>query len=45
VLADAGLNVIGTNEFTAPHIWTLETLAGFAYSTSIISAVGLGNPR
>jgi len=43
VLADAGLNVIGTYEFTAPHVWTLETLAGFAYSSSILSRSALGN--
>jgi ubiquinone/menaquinone biosynthesis C-methylase UbiE len=43
VLADAGLSVIGTYEFAAPHSWTLETLAGFAYSTSILSRSALGN--
>ncbi len=42
VLADAGLTVVGTYEFTAPHIWTLETLAGFAHSTSILSRSALG---
>lgn len=43
VLADAGLGAIGAYEFTAPHRWTLETLAGFAYSTSILSRSALGN--
>ncbi|MHB1533107.1 MAG: class I SAM-dependent methyltransferase [Acidimicrobiales bacterium] len=43
VLADAGLNVIGTYDFKAPHIWTLETLAGFAHSTSILSRTALGD--
>jgi ubiquinone/menaquinone biosynthesis C-methylase UbiE len=43
VLADAGLKVIGTYEFTAPHIWTLEALAGFAHSTSILSRSALGD--
>jgi SAM-dependent methyltransferase len=43
VLASAGLTVIGTFEFTAPHIWTLETLAGFAHSTSILSRSALGD--
>jgi 2-polyprenyl-3-methyl-5-hydroxy-6-metoxy-1,4-benzoquinol methylase len=43
VLSDAGLDVIGTYEFTAPHAWTLETLAGFAYSTSILSRSALSN--
>ena len=36
VLTDAGLTVIGTYEFTR-RLWTLETLAGFAHSTSILS--------
>ena len=43
VLASAGLSVIGTHEFTAPHVWTLETLAGFAHSTSILSRSALGD--
>src|SRR5580658_7145242 len=43
VLADAGLNVIGTYEFTAPCAWTLESLTGFAHSTSILSRSALGN--
>lgn len=45
VLAEAGLDVIGTYEFTASHSWTLETLAGFAYSTSILSPSALGAHR
>ena len=43
MLASAGLTVISTYEFTAPHIWTLETLAGFAHSTSILSRSALGD--
>jgi SAM-dependent methyltransferase len=43
VLAEAGLTVIGTFEFTAAHTWTLEALAGFANSTSILSRSALGN--
>jgi SAM-dependent methyltransferase len=43
LLAGAGLTVIGTYEFTAPHIWTLEALAGFAHSTSILSRSALGD--
>ncbi|HTV10480.1 MAG TPA: class I SAM-dependent methyltransferase [Acidimicrobiales bacterium] len=43
VLANAGLTVVGTFEFTAPHVWALETLAGFAHSTSILSRSALGN--
>jgi ubiquinone/menaquinone biosynthesis C-methylase UbiE len=42
VLSDAGLDVLGTFEFSAPHRWTVETLAGFAYSTSILSRSALG---
>ena len=43
VLTDAGLTVIGTYEFTAPRLWTLETLAGFAHSTSILSLSALAH--
>jgi hypothetical protein len=43
VLSDAGLRVIGTYEFTVPHVWTLESLAGFAHSTSILSRPALGS--
>jgi ubiquinone/menaquinone biosynthesis C-methylase UbiE len=43
VLAEAGLDVIGTYEFATPHSWSLESLAGFAYSTSILSRSALGN--
>jgi SAM-dependent methyltransferase len=43
VLADAGLAAIGSYEFTAPHAWTLEALAGFAHSTSILSRPALGD--
>ena len=43
VLAGAGLTVIGTYEFRASHTWALETLAGFAHSTSILSRSALGD--
>jgi hypothetical protein len=43
VLADAGLEVIGSFEFVAPHRWSPETLAGFAYSTSVLSRSALGD--
>ncbi len=43
VLAAAGLTMVGTYEFTAPHIWALEALAGFAHSTSILSRSALGD--
>jgi hypothetical protein len=34
--------MLGSYEFTAPHAWTLETLTGFAHSTSILSRAALG---
>lgn len=43
VLAGAGLEVVGTYEFTASHRWTLEALIGFAHSTSILSRAALGD--
>lgn len=43
VLADAGFDVIGTFEFLVPHTWTLESLVGFAHSTSILSRPVLGD--
>jgi hypothetical protein len=43
VLADAGLTVIGTYEFRVPHIWTVESVAGLAHSTSILSRSALGD--
>ena len=43
VLAGAGLTVIGTYEFRVPHIWTVESVAGLAHSTSILSRSALGD--
>lgn len=43
VLADAGFDVIGTFEFVVPFTWTLESLVGFAHSTSILSRTVMGN--
>lgn len=42
VLAGAGFELLGSYEFTAPHSWTIESLAGFAYSTSVLSRAALG---
>lgn len=42
VLAEAGLELVGTYSFTAPHVWSLQTLAGLAHSTSILSRPALG---
>lgn len=43
VLARAGLEVVGTYEFTAPRTWSVETLVGFAHSTSVLSWRALGD--
>lgn len=43
VLAAAGLEVLGTQEFLEPHIWSVETLTGYLYSTSILSRLAIGD--
>ena len=42
VLAAAGFAVVGEFAFVAPHEWTVETLTGFMYSTSVLSQPALG---
>lgn len=42
VLADAGLRVVGSYRFPTPHDWTVEALAGFVYSTSMLPRTVLG---
>lgn len=42
VLADAGLELVGSYSFPTPHDWTLEALAGFVYSTSMLPRSVLG---
>jgi hypothetical protein len=42
VLSEAGFTVLGTYAFSAVTTWTLETLIGFAHSTSILSRAALG---
>ena len=42
VLARAGFTVVGEFEFPTPHAWTVETLTGFMYATSILSQPALG---
>ena len=37
VLAAAGFDVVGKYEFVTPHAWTIESLAGFTFSTSVLS--------
>lgn len=43
VLRRAGLTYEGTFEFTAPVTWSVDALAGFAYSTSVLSRAALGD--
>lgn len=43
VLAAAGFRVVGTFEFPTRHAWTVETLTGLMYSSSILSRGALGN--
>ena len=42
VLEAAGFTVVGRFDFAAPYVWTVETLTGFMYSTSILSQPALG---
>lgn len=42
VLAEAGFEVLGRREFTAVREWTAEELAGFMFSTSVLSRAALG---
>ena len=42
VLRDAGFEIVGRFEFVAVHEWSVETLVGFAYSTSIFPRTVVG---
>jgi len=42
VLANAGFDIVGEFEFTAPYEWTVEKLTGFMYATSFLSQAALG---
>jgi SAM-dependent methyltransferase len=42
ILDQAGFQYTGSWQFTAHHDWTIESLTGFAYSTSILSRAALG---
>jgi ubiquinone/menaquinone biosynthesis C-methylase UbiE len=42
ILAAAGFETAGAYQFPARHEWTPEALAGFALSTSVLSAAALG---
>ena len=42
VLADAGFEVLGEHQFPTGHAWTIETITGLLFSTSVLSRVALG---
>lgn len=42
VLQQAGFEVIGTYHFPTVYAWTVETLTGYCFSTSILSRAALG---
>ncbi len=43
VLSCAGFNYEGSHDFAIQNVWTVETLIGFLYSTSILSRHALGD--
>jgi SAM-dependent methyltransferase len=43
ILGDAGFDIVGSFAFPTPHRWTVETLTGFAFSTSTMSRRALGD--
>ena len=43
VLEGAGLDLVGKFDFPVERIWTLESLAGFVYSTSFLNRLALGD--
>ena len=42
VLAEAGFEVLGEHRFPTRHAWSVETLTGLLFSTSILSRAALG---
>ena len=42
ILTDAGLTWAGRFGFLTPHVWTVESLVGWMYSTSLFSRQALG---
>jgi SAM-dependent methyltransferase len=42
VLEQAGFGTCGSYQFPAVHAWTVETLTGYAFSTSVLSRAALG---
>ena len=43
ILEQAGFDVVGAYRFLAAHDWTPDTLAGFLFSTSVLSRAALGD--
>ena len=43
ILEQAGFDVVGSYRFLAAHDWTPDTLAGFLFSTSVLSRPALGD--
>ncbi|HUY22950.1 MAG TPA: class I SAM-dependent methyltransferase [Acidimicrobiales bacterium] len=43
VLSRVGFNYEGSHDFAVRHVWTIETLTGYLYSTSILSRQALGD--
>jgi SAM-dependent methyltransferase len=42
ILSEAGFEIAGRHEFACPHDWTVDEIAGFVASTSVLSAAALG---
>lgn len=42
IMSEAGFEDLGDHEFRIPHIWTVESLIGNAYSSSVMSKQALG---
>jgi ubiquinone/menaquinone biosynthesis C-methylase UbiE len=42
ILSESGFEFAGRREFRADHEWTAESLAGFLFSTSVLSRAALG---
>jgi len=42
ILREAGFQLAGSYRFRTAHEWTIETLTGFVFSTSVLSRAALG---
>jgi ubiquinone/menaquinone biosynthesis C-methylase UbiE len=43
ILAEAGFEIAGSDEFSFSHDWTIDELTGHAFSTSVLSQDALGD--